>query len=98
MLYSRGENPTQNIHFEDAGTRTRVVATAARCASNELHTSLNNSYVKSVIHISLQRTFNYVQLQLIYEYIDVIKMKGRFFLGFFKINTVSEKLLNKFEN
>ena len=28
--------------WQDAGIRTRVAATAARCATNELHTSLNH--------------------------------------------------------
>ena len=28
--------------WQDAGIRTRVAATAVRCATNELHTSLNH--------------------------------------------------------
>ena len=30
--------------WQDAGIRTRVAATAARCATNELHTSLNGFF------------------------------------------------------
>ena len=42
----RVRSPPRDFYFmynfwQDAGNRTRVAATASRCATNELHTSLN---------------------------------------------------------
>ena len=39
--------------WQDAGNRTRFAATAARCATNELHTSLSATHIPSELHTSL---------------------------------------------
>ena len=45
FLFPGSHTPSRGFYFmfniwQDAGNRTRVAATAARCATNELHTSL----------------------------------------------------------
>ena len=49
--YSVPEIYFMYINWQDAGIRTRFAATAARCATNELHTSLSATHIPSELHM-----------------------------------------------